>query len=219
MFCFKCGNKVNEDAAFCANCGAKIPENPECKIQTQSLSKVKFPLFIDDIPIDELSNGQKETYRIKPGEHCIQIGFKGDASVRIWIRATEDTSPIYLNYIWGVYNKRDIVCLQPQAVTKPSQRGKVSFNVLFGIACAVLGVAGFFLAGFVMPQHSGTMVSAEAHASAIAVMSSVTRLFIGGIVLVVIGELILFLPVLRTKKKFQKEIQNRKSKLSRRKDI
>lgn len=101
MFCFKCGNKVNKDAAFCANCGAKIPENPECKIQTQFLSKVnhvtagegsdifaggdssadsvelvvsvekvedqrlakvKFPLFIDDIPIDELSNGQEETF-------------------------------------------------------------------------------------------------------------------------------------------------------------
>lgn len=39
MFCPKCGNKVNEDAAFCGNCGAKVYESVECKTSTQPMSK------------------------------------------------------------------------------------------------------------------------------------------------------------------------------------
>ena len=237
VFCGKCGAKVHENFEGQTQMQSLSKVNHETaggsgtidggdssvdsvemvvsieKIEDQGLSKVKFPLFVDGVPLGELSNGQEETYRIQLGDHCIQIGFKGENPVHIWIRATRDSTPIYLNYIWRVKNKRDIICLPPQIVTKPSERGKGSLNVLLSIVCSVLGLAGFILAAFVMPQHSGTIVSAEAHSAAVDVMPFVTGLLIGGFVLVFIGGLAFFLPFLRRRKEFKKELQNRKSRL------
>ena len=119
MFCSKCGTQIADDTKFCSKCGTKVvykatgdtsidgasDDSTElivsiAKVEDNRVLKWKFPLFIDDIPIDELSNGQEATYKIQPGEHCVQIGFKNASSVRIWIRATRDNSPINLNYIW-----------------------------------------------------------------------------------------------------------------------
>lgn len=237
MYCHKCGVQIADDDKFCNKCGAKVAytvtgdtdidgtdDEPTelifsiAKVEEKGYAKFKFPLFIDDIPIDELSNGQKATYKIKPGEHCIQIGFKGDSSVRIWICATRDNSPINLNYIWGVNIKRDIVCLQPQVVTKPSERTKFSLQSIppiskIGLLCAVLGFVGLFLSWFMTPSYSGSIVSAEAHLAAAAALPLAMGIFIGSIALIFIGALLVGLPDWRRKKEFQKELQNRKSQL------
>lgn len=233
MFCHKCGTQIADDAKFCSKCGTKVVYKATgdtnidgesnastelivsiAKVEDSRVLKWKFPLFIDGIPIDELSNGQEATYKIQPGEHCVQIGFENASSVRIWIRATRESSPIILNYIWGVNMKRDIVCLQPQVVTKSSERDSIKNLPMIskiGLACFGLGLVGIFLSYFVMPNNSGSIVSAESHAVAKAALSSAMGIFIGAFAFMFIGVILLNLPTWLNKKEFQKILQNRKS--------
>lgn len=227
MFCPKCGNKVKDDAKFCHYCGTKLSfkagGDPDidgmfedstelvisiAKVEDRRVAKWKFPLFIDDIPIDELSNGQEAIYKIQPGEHCIQIGIESN-SVRIWILTSGDNYPIRLNYVWGVVNSmRDIVCLPPQVVTKPSEIEKFSIKNMppmskIGLACFALGLVGLLLAYLLMPISSG---SAESHAAALAAMPPAIGAFIGGFVLMFIGVFLLNLPAWRKKREIRRKL-------------
>lgn len=229
MFCPKCGNKVNEDAKFCRYCGTKLSfkekGDPDidrmfetstelvisiAKVEDRRAAKWKFPLFIDDIPIDELSNGQEAIYKIQPGEHCIQIGIESNL-VRIWILASRENSLIQLNYIWGINSMRDIVCLQPQAVTKPSEIEKFSIKNMppmskIGLACFALGLVGLLLARFLMPASSGSVVSAESHMAAVAAMPPAVGALVGGFAFMFIGVFLLNLPTWRKKREIRRKL-------------
>ncbi len=43
MFCYRCGNKIDDDSIFCSNCGASICENKENK-NTNATNKIKTKL-------------------------------------------------------------------------------------------------------------------------------------------------------------------------------
>ena len=61
MFCNKCGNKLEENAIFCGNCGAKVYKKNEFQTSMQPLPKINHetagvatPLTAEDLSIDSV---------------------------------------------------------------------------------------------------------------------------------------------------------------------
>lgn len=213
MFCHECGIKTADDAMFCHNCGTKVAdtdavqqesivtrENPDSvqmvisidKAAGKAYSKFTFPVFVDGNLMGDLANGQTAAYMISPGQHLVKIG-----GFIIGIDVPAGDASVELDFHWGGNSKPEIVCHQGQWVSKPCERERVSAGDELksmnkaGLACLVIGVAGFFMGCILMPSSSGGIVSAERHSADLAQMDIALPLFIGGLLLWMIGGVII----------------------------
>ena len=77
MYCTNCGKELSEGSVFCTGCGLKIGEEG-CLIKVTRLKKVfgfaiTFTVYIDDILIGRLGNGDTVERMVPSGTHKVSI--------------------------------------------------------------------------------------------------------------------------------------------------
>lgn len=82
-FCSSCGASLEDDAKFCEKCGAAqtVGQSDNNRpTQIQLARKWRFPnlifdevVYIDDVKVGALSNGQTKIFEVAPGTHKLQL--------------------------------------------------------------------------------------------------------------------------------------------------
>lgn len=82
-FCSSCGAPLEEDAKFCEQCGTAqtvghVDSSQPAKIQLAR--KWRFvdlifdeEVYIDEVKVGAISNGQTKTFEVSPGTHKLQL--------------------------------------------------------------------------------------------------------------------------------------------------
>lgn len=109
------------------------------KVEGKAYSKTKASIWVDNIEIGTVPNGETATYKISSGQHCIKIGI-----VSAWVDIPQDIALINLSFKWGPKTKPEIVCQQQHLVTAASI-DEHNIVLFYALASFFVPLAGMIL--------------------------------------------------------------------------